>query len=187
MADGPVPLNETLRNQLVKPFTPEGGIDPAVTSWTSLADHKLRISCASAQCIGSFDPEQKVYDAFVHTSDGKVMLVQFSGDYVPSTGKLSDRDERTIRTLLGNVVGMFPNNADVDFTAVRKMVFGDVVSLVSNGVRKNVGRAILIAVLANGKLTITVAIDPKHTEGVLTAEMLDQVTHQDFRVIQTRQ
>jgi hypothetical protein len=115
------------------------------------------------------------------------MLVQFSGDYPPNTAHLSEKDQRTISTLFGSVVGMFPNNTEVDFNAVRKMVFGDVVSLVSTGVRKNVGQAIIIAVLANGKLTITVAVAPEHTRGVLTTEMLDQVVHNEFRVFQTRQ
>ena len=168
----------------MKPFTPDGGIDPATTSWNSLADDKLCITCASTKCSGSFDPDHKVYDAFVHTSDGKVMLVQFSGDYAPSTGELSERDRGTATTLLGNVVAMFPDNADTDFTGFWKTVFGDVVSLVSTGVRKNVGQAIVIAKLANGKLTITVSIAPEHTGGLLTPEMLDAVVHIEFRIFQ---
>jgi hypothetical protein len=82
---------------------------------------------------------------------------------------------------------MFPNNAEIDFAWIRKIVFGDVVSLVSTGVRKSIGKAILIAVLANGKLTVTIAVEPKHSDSGLTDEMLNQVVQQEFRVLQKGQ
>ena len=139
------------------------------------------------RCTGSFDGTHTILLALVHGKDNRVMLIQFSGEYVPGSGKLSERDNSTAITMLGGVVGVVPNVAEIDFANVRKLIFGDAARLVTTGVRKTIGRAILVATLANGKLTFTVAVDPEQMTGGLTAEMLHHVLNQDLRFFHMQQ
>jgi hypothetical protein len=179
MADGPIHRQELLDQLDITPFTPDGGIDPIETSWKCLADGGFRISGGSMQCSNFLDPKQTVPVTFVHTSDGKIVLIQWSGEWNWRANKLSKKDEYTMKAIFMGLELVFPNNPEVDG---HKLILGDNSSLLlTTGVKKTIGRAILNAKLFHNVLTVTVAVDPEQRTRGLTAEMLQNVLNQELR------
>ena len=175
MANGPINWQELLDQLDIKPFTPDGGIDPAATSWECLSSGGFRISCASINCDNYHDPKQTVPVVFVHTSDGKIVLIQWSPDCDLKAGKISERDGYTMRKVMSGLDFVYPEAGG------RKFIFSDTSSLILNGVKKITGRAILNAKILSGKLTVTIAMDPKQRTCGLTAEMLQNILNQELR------
>jgi hypothetical protein len=180
MADGPIPLKKALEQMvIVKPLTPDGGMDPTATSWNCLVGGGFRVTCGTTSCC-SPDPTQTIYVSLAHTPDGMVVLIQFWTDYAP--GHMPpEKNHYAMRSMLGNLGSVFSGTPGWDFTRFRKLVFGDSARLVTTGVHENIGKASANAILADGKLIFTVAIDPEQTAGGLSSEMLHTVLNQELR------